>query len=89
MSEEDHSQDLDDLTAELKRREVSIRLMAQQLAQQAERETRLGAALNTSSVLIDQLLSDLRLAGGSPSPNLLGAYDQWRATMKRLFPGHD
>ncbi len=89
MGDEDHSQDLEDLTAELRRREIAAKFMAQTLAQHVERVTRLGAALNTSSVLIDQLLSDLRLAGGTPSPNLLGAYDQWRATMKKLFPEHD
>lgn len=85
MSEEDHNQDLEDLTAELKRREVSVKLLGQQLAQHIERETHLTQALNTASILIDQLLSDLRVAGGTPSPNLLAAYDNFAVTMKKLF----
>jgi hypothetical protein len=85
MSEEDHSQDLEDLTLELRRRKMAYDLLAQQLAQHVERETRLTAALNTASILIDQLLSDLRLAGGTPSANLLAAYDKFTVTMRKLF----
>src|SRR5262245_26831980 len=88
MTELEHKEDFEDLTAELKRREMAYKFMAQQVAQLVEEQTMLGAALNTATVLIDQLLSDLRLAGGTPTAGLIAAHDKFNQTMKQLL-GHN
>jgi hypothetical protein len=85
MSDEGHGEDIQDLTFELKRREVAYQLMSQQLAQLVEQNTRLKRALETAMLLIDQLISDLRVAGGSPSPGLLATHDKFKATMEKLL----
>jgi len=88
MSEEDHRQDIEDLTAELKRREMAYKFMAQTLAQHTEKITLMTSALNTGTVLIDALLADLRVAGKEPSAALQVAHAKWNEAMKKLF-GHD
>jgi chromosome segregation ATPase len=120
VSEEDHAQDLEDLTKELreranvhsfeikqleqelhaahgkiagleeevKRKDMAYKFMAQNLAQHVERNTLLGNALNTSTVLIDGLMADLRLADRPPSAALQAAHLKWNEAMKKLF-GHD
>ena len=89
MSELEHKEDLEDLTAELKRHEMAYGFMAQQLAQVIQDKTIMGAALNTATVLIDQLLSDLRVAGGEPSPGLIAAYNKFREMMQRVLGKQD
>jgi len=88
VSDEDHSEDIEDLGAELKRRDMAYKFMAQNLAQHVEKMTKMGDALNTGTILIDALMAELRLAGKEPSVKLQVAHDKWNEAMKRLF-GHD
>jgi TolA-binding protein len=77
-----------ELEEELKRREMASKFMAQNLAQHVERISLMSDALNTSTVLIDHLMADLRLADRAPSAALQAAHLKWNEAMKRLF-GHD
>jgi hypothetical protein len=85
MSDEGHSEDIVDLAAELKRREVAYQFMSQQLARYVHNETVMKLVLDSALVMIDRLLSDLRLAGGTPSEGLIAAHDKFKATMKKLL----
>ena len=85
MSEQEHSEDLADLTAELKRRETAFKLMAQQCAQLAEERSKLVAALNTALLLIEQCLADMRYADVMPTATLMIAKGNFDATMKKLL----
>ena len=82
---QEHSEDIEDLTAELKRREVGANLMAKMLAQKVETETLLGGALNTATVLIDQLMTEMHLANVTPSQGLILAHGNFVIQMQRLI----
>jgi sensor domain CHASE-containing protein len=85
MSEEDHRQDIEDLIAELKRREVAAKLLGQQLAQRIEERTQLIAGLNTALLLIEQLVTDMRYAGVMPTATTMIAKGNLDANMKKLL----
>lgn len=85
MTEQEHSEDLQDLSAEIKRSEMKYQLMSQQLAQHVQDNTIMKGALNTAMIMVDQLLTDLRLAGGTPSKELIHAKLDFDVAMKRLF----
>jgi hypothetical protein len=89
MTDEEHFEDIQDLSAEIKRRMVASTLMAQQLAQHVEANTIMKRALNTAMVMIDQLLNDLRVAGGTPSVGLLNAKMNFDHAMKRVLGGEE
>jgi len=88
MTDQEHSEDLEDMVDEVARLQTSLRIACENIAQLSDQRTQLSEALNTATLLIDQLLTDLRLAGGSPSQGLLIAKANFDVTMQRLL-GHE
>jgi hypothetical protein len=85
MTEEDHAQDLEDLTAEIKRRDEALRIAGMNIVALNEERAKLYPALNTACVLIDQLLADMLAAGVSPSIALRAAKSSFDETIKELL----
>jgi len=85
MSEEDHAQDLDDLTAEIKRRDEALRIAGINIVRLNDERAKLTAVLYTGTMLIDTLLGDMHAAGIEPSVALQAAKSSFDSEMKQLL----
>jgi hypothetical protein len=85
MTEQNHSEDIADLTAELKRVQGAYRIACLNVAELSEQRTALVNVLNTAGIMIEQLLADLRALGGIPSQSLLLAKMNFDRDMKKLI----
>jgi septal ring factor EnvC (AmiA/AmiB activator) len=73
------------LDFKFKQQELELFAAAGTIAQLTEQRETLSAVVNTATLMIDQLLSDLRVAGGTPSAGLLLAKGRFDIAMKKLL----
>jgi hypothetical protein len=85
VTEEEHAEDIEDLTAEIERRDTALRIAGQNLIALSEERAKLNAALNTACLLIDQLLGDMAVAGVVPSIALRAAKSSFDESIKALL----
>jgi hypothetical protein len=89
MTEKEHLEDVQDLGTELERARIAYRIACENIVELNEQREALKSALGSALNLIDQLLTDLRLAGGTPSKNLILAKGKLDIAMKKLIPDLD
>jgi len=85
MTEEDHAQDIEDLTAEVKRKNDALRIAGINIVSLNEERAKLMATLTSATLMIDQLIGDLVATGAEPSIALRAAKAEFDADMKRLL----
>lgn len=89
MTEKEHAEDIQDLGAELERVEQAFKIACQNIVVLNEQREAFKGALNTAMIVIDQLLTDLRLAHGVPSKELIHAKLNLDVAMQKLFKETD
>ena len=92
MTEEEHEEDIQDLTSEIedkdeeiKRKDNALKLAAMKLVSLNDQVAKLTDALNGGTVLIDHLVADLAAHNVMPSFALRAAHSTFREAMKRLL----
>jgi hypothetical protein len=92
MTEQEHSEDIEDLTAEISRLTTALRIagvniveMNDKNAALNEKNAELTAALTHGLLVMDALITDLRAAGGQISPMLEASKAAFDQTMKRVL----
>jgi hypothetical protein len=85
MTEKEHLEDLQDLGAELERVQRAYKIACQNIVLLNEQRCELADALSSAMNVIDQLLTDLRLSGGTPSHGLIMAKGKLDVTMRKLL----
>jgi hypothetical protein len=92
VSDQEHSEDLTDLTNEIKRLHTTNKIACSNLADVIEQRNELieqcrkrTEALNTSMLLINQLILELGFAERRPSPALEAAKKNFDAVMEKLL----
>jgi hypothetical protein len=85
MTEKEHREDVQDLGAELERLRIAYRVACENIVELNEQRETLKNALGSALNLIDQLLTNVRLAGGIPSQSLILAKGKLDIAMKKLF----
>jgi septal ring factor EnvC (AmiA/AmiB activator) len=99
MTEQEHSEDIADLKAEIERLEEdtkrltrSYNIACYNIAELSEQKTELnsqkkmlGEALNTATLLLDEMLTEMRLANVTPSAKMIYSKAQFDQAMKKLL----
>ena len=92
MSEEDHAQDIEDLTteinrlkAELAQKQRSFVISCSNLAEMNDRLAKVIAALNSAMVLTDRLMAEMRDGGATPSGVAVAAKATFDQAMRKLL----
>jgi hypothetical protein len=76
---------MEDPAEKIARLQASLTIAGQNIVTLNEQCAALKATLHSTMLLIDNLITDLRVAGGTPSPGLLIAKQRFDATMKKLL----
>jgi hypothetical protein len=85
MTEEEHTEDREDLTAEIARLQQALRIAGMNIVERNEERGKLMAALTSATLMIDQLIGDLVATGAGPSIALRAAKSEFDADMKKLL----
>jgi|SRR5215510_4105986 len=85
MTEGEHREDIEDLGAEIERRDAALRIAAMNIVRLNEEGAKLTAALDTACLLIDQLMADMAVADIVPSIALRAAKSSFDMTIKDLL----
>jgi len=85
MTDEEHAEDIEDLSAEIARRDNALRIAGMNIVRLNEEGAKLTAALNTACLLIDQLIGDMAAADITPSIALRAAKSSFDETIKDLL----
>jgi hypothetical protein len=85
MTEEEHAEDIEDLTAEIERRDQALRIAGMNIISLTDERTKLTNALNTACILIDHLVADMAAAGLKPTVALIAAKSSFDLAMKTLL----
>jgi Tfp pilus assembly protein PilO len=67
----EHSEDIEDLTAEIARVRKSFQIACINVVALTDQRTALTAALDRATLLLDQLLTEMRLANVTPSSGVI------------------
>lgn len=85
MTEQEHTEDVEDLRAEIERLQRALQIAGINIVRLNEHSTKLNNALNTGCQLIDYLVADLAAAGLTPTVALRAAKQAFDADMKVLL----
>jgi len=85
MTEEEHTEDVQDLTAEINRLQEGMRIAGMNIVRLNDERAKLVNALNTSCQMIDYLVADMAAAGLRPTVALQAAKKSFDAAMKDLL----
>jgi len=87
MSDQEHAEDIEDLAAEIRRRDTALRIAGENIVELNDKLAKVMEAFESAMLVIDQLLTDLRAANATPSPGLILAKGRLDIAMKRLKGG--
>jgi len=85
MTEQEHAEDIEDLSAEIARLQKALQMAGINLVSLNEQNIKFNNALNTACILIDHLVTDMAVAGLKPTIALQAAKSSFDSAMKELL----